>query len=559
MQFSHFPTHEVIIMPKRIILIVAFIVCLFHFHHSGWSQDCGLILNPSDYKDYIDQFNRHDQEHYIQHFPNEKAWEFLSRNIPFLDYPDKEIEKTYYFRWWTFRKHIKATPDGFVITEFLPDVEWGGKYNTISCPAGLHYREGRWLHDPRFLDDYSIFWFRKGGEPRLYSFWVADSIWNRAKVLGDTTLAKELLPDLIENYLAWEREHLDECGLYWQFDGRDGGEMSISGAYHPTHRGYRPSINSFQFGDALAIASIAEQKGHKKLAQQFRRKAEEIKHRVESKLWDSNARFFKVVPRTDEEGPREFVLADVREQHGYVPWYFDLPASDKSDAWKQLMDMEGFYAPFGPTTAEKRHRLFTISYEGHECQWNGPSWPMATSITLTGLANLLNREGLEQDFVEFGRDAFYRTLKVYTKSHSLILEDGTTVPWIDENLNPFTGEWIARTRLITWANGTWSEEKGGVERGKDYNHSSYCDLIITGLIGLRPRMDHLIEINPIISASENIDYFCLDNLRYHGKILTIIYDKTGECYHRGQGLRIYADGKEIGHSPILTKLVVPSE
>jgi len=33
--------------------------------------------------------------------------------------------------------------------------------------------------------------------------------------------------------------------------------------------------------------------------------------------------------------------------------------------------------------------------------------------------------------------------------------------------------------------GTGTRDKGGVERGKDYNHSTFCDLIITGLVGLR--------------------------------------------------------------------------
>jgi hypothetical protein len=38
--------------------------------------------------------------------------------------------------------------------------------------------------------------------------------------------------------------------------------------------------------------------------------------------------------------------------------------------------------------------------------------------------------------------------------------------------------------------------KGGEEREKDYNHSTLCDLVISGLIGLRPRADNIIEVNP---------------------------------------------------------------
>ena len=152
---------------------------------------------------YVEQFNADDEELY-SNIPNKEAYDFLKNNIPLFECPDIDFERTYYFRWWTYRKHIKYTPDGYVITEFLPDVDWSGKHNTISCPAAHHYYEGRWLHNFKFLDDYSYFWFRKGGEPRLYSFWVADAMYNRFLVSLDSKPLFDLLPDLIENYKAWE-------------------------------------------------------------------------------------------------------------------------------------------------------------------------------------------------------------------------------------------------------------------------------------------------------------------------------------------------------------------
>ncbi|MDP6046592.1 MAG: hypothetical protein QGG25_13370 [Phycisphaerae bacterium] len=91
------------------------------------------------------------------------------------------------------------------------------------------------------------------------------------------------------------------------------------------------------------------------------------------------------------------------------------------------------------------------------------------------------------------------------------------------------------------------------ERGKDYNHSSYCDLIITGLIGLRPRADQTVEVNPLVPAGK-WDYFCLDNVRYHGKDLTIIWDKTGKRYNKGKGLLVLADGKPIAQSDTLKRI-----
>ena len=244
------------------------------------AQQSGLVLKPEAFKHYIDQFNKDDEELYAQHIPNERAWAFLQENIPLFECPDKEIERTYYFRWWTYRKHIQQTPDGFVITEFLPPVGWAGKYNTINCAAGHHFYEGRWLHDPKYLDDYATFWFRKGGAVRSYSFWAADALWARHLVNGDEKFLIDLLPDLIRNYEEWEKTHMDSDGLFWQIDDRDGMEVSIGGS------GKRATINSYMYGDAMAIAKIADLAGRQETSKRFRAKANRIKELVQTKLWD---------------------------------------------------------------------------------------------------------------------------------------------------------------------------------------------------------------------------------------------------------------------------------
>ena len=78
------------------------------------------IVSKDLLKNYTEKFNENDNEIYVQNYNNQVAFEFLSRNIPLINLPNKDIEETYYFRWWTFRKHIKNTEDGYVITEFLP-------------------------------------------------------------------------------------------------------------------------------------------------------------------------------------------------------------------------------------------------------------------------------------------------------------------------------------------------------------------------------------------------------------------------------------------------------
>jgi len=510
---------------KLICLGIAVLTSLYSFSQS-------VVLNPVAYKHYIDSFNQQDNELYKEYVPNDKSWEFLSKNIPFLDCPDKSIEQTYYFRWWTYRKHIKQTPDGFVITEFLPNVSWAGKYNTISCAASLHFLEGRWLHDQKVLNDYARFWFLGGGNIRSYSFWPSDAINNYFLVTGNDSNCKELLPEMIKNYEAWEKGHLDPNGLFWQIDDRDGMEASVCG------NGYRATINSYMFAEATAISNIALRLGQKEVSDLFKEKSRAIKEKLQSKLWDPNAGFFKVLSRNPDAR-----LCTTRELHGYTPWFFNLPDNAYSVAWKFLMDPTKFYAPYGLTTTEQSDPGFKIEYKGHECQWDGPSWPYATSITLTGLANLLNN--YSQNYIS--RNDYFKLLKDYANSQQLKLDNGNVVPWIDENLNPFTGDWISRTRLKSWKNGSWADDKGGVERGKDYNHSTFCDLIISGLIGIRPQPDNRIIVNPLL-PDNTWKYFCLDNILYHGKILTVMYDETGKQYGKGKGFFVFVNGKQKSSS-----------
>lgn len=536
---------------KKTVFVTLLVVAGFTSLNAG-AADKSLVLKTDLLKKYVDQFNADDEELYA-HIPNKDAFAFLEKNIPLFECPDNDFERTYYFRWWTYRKHVRKTSDGYVITEFLPKVGWARKHNTISCPAGHHYYEGRWLHNPQFLDDYSVFWLRKGGEPRRYSFWIADAYYSRNLVSPNNDFLTDLLPDLIKNYEAWETgwmwngNHLGlrDNGMFYTICDRDGMEVSLSG------NGYRPTLNSYMYGDAKAIARIARLAGNTQQAERFEKKAATLKKLIQDKLWDKQDQFFKTLSgeRKPGEAAKTYNLKDVKELTGLIPWYFNLPDPGYEAGWKELMDPKGFFAPYGPTFAEQRHPGFKISYERAECQWNGPSWPMATSSVLTGLANLLNN--YEQDTVD--NNAYFETLKIYTQCHQRKREDGKVVPWIDENINPYTGDWIARTRLKEWENGTWSKKKGGKERGKDYNHSSYCDLIISGLVGLRPRADGIVEVNPLLPEN-TWDYFCLDNVLYHGRILTIIWDKTGNRYGKRKGLSVFADGEKIAHANTLSKL-----
>lgn len=475
---------------------------------------------------YIAAFNAEDDELYPQLIPNSDAERFLAENIPLIDCPDKELEQIYYFRWWTFRKHVKKTDKGHIITEFLPAVPWAGPENSICCPACFHVREGRWLKDAENrIKEYIDFWLDGHGDLFAYSTWIAHGVWEYCCLKDDFSYGIKVLPKLVSFFEKRETIHRRANGLYWSNDNRDGMEYSISGP------GLRPTINSYAWADAVAICRFAEMAGDNALAAKYKAKAEEIKHLVDDLLWSND--FYRTIPLEENKTadfrtrPETAAIHDVRELVGFVPWYFNLPENGKDTVFATLLDPGVFLATHGLTTAEQSHPRFMEEYD-HECLWNGPVWPFATSQVLVAAANLLHN--YRQNTLH--RQDYYHLLLQYARSHHITKEDGTVVPWIDENLHPTSGQWLARSILEEWG---WKPELGGYERGKDYNHSLFCDLILSGLFGITVE-DGQFTAHPLIPDSW--DYFCVENLWLKGKQYRIIYDKDGTHYGLNAGLSI---------------------
>lgn len=506
-------------------------------HENGWRQ-------------YIQRFNSNDEELTIQAVPNEKAEEWLAEEVPYFECPDRLIEEIYYYRWWVFRKHIKNIGERRIITEFLPPVYWSGPYNSINCANGHHIAEARWLKKDRHLaGEYINFWLKGEGLETSYSSWIADAVYQYALAAGDRRLAIDVLPELIQYYETVEKTNMTEYGLFWSYDDRDAMELSISGS------GLRPTLNSYMYGNASAIAEIAEWAGKKETGELYRRKAEILKKRILEILWDDKKHFFKVIPqKTREEKIPDFCFENipaeknVLEEIGYIPWYFSIPGEGYDNAWEYLNREDYFKAPYGITTAERKHPLYMNAKSPHECQWNGPIWPFATTQTLNSLIRLLQMRKTET----VNKYDFMNQLSSYARSHYRVDESGRRLNWLDENQHPETGIWLSREILKGLG---WPEGKGGYERGKDYNHSAFCDLVIRGICGVQPAEDNLLIMNPLLP--EGLwDYFLLEELPYKGHKITIVYDKDGTKYGKGKGFWVEEDGSVLGRQRELKEIMV---
>ncbi len=245
--------------------------------------------------------------------------EWYESNIPFVDIPDQAIQDTYYYRWRTFKEALKYTgpDDGWIVTEFLGPVGYAAPGGAISAAAGHHLYEGRWLRDQRYLDDYLDYWLTgpgAGAKPATeglgkdttdwahqYSFWVADAALAKAEIDGRIDQATARLSALERQWRRWSPQYNKSLGLYWQTPVWDAMEYTASSyqSDDPYHggAGYRPTLNSYQYGDAKAIATLAGLAHEPRVEHAYDTRAAKLAKAQEKYLWDAKDGFYKHVMR----------------------------------------------------------------------------------------------------------------------------------------------------------------------------------------------------------------------------------------------------------------------
>jgi hypothetical protein len=472
--------------------------------------------------------------------------DWYSDRIPFIETPDAQIDEVYYYRWEVVKTHLTyGSPEtGYLFTEFMDRPFWSGTYGGISCPLGHQLTEIRWLNDARVVDDFARYWMdTEGSKPRTYSNWYASALWQIHEVKGDSAWAVSMLPYMEEQFHGWLEDVYDaEHGMFYKSGHDDGMEININSRQLTDNwvvEGYRPTLNAYLYGDLLAMSKAALLAGNSTRSKEYASRADSLKKRVLDELWDEKRQFFfhqfkddhnpgiKAKSLTYETGP--FAGNDNgRELIGYVPWQFNLPDAEQSAAWKFLMDPAHFYAPYGPTVTSQSDPQFRIS--PNCCVWSGQSWPYATTQTLVAMANLLNN--YDQDEVDAAD--YFDLLKGYTRTQ---YKDGR--PYIAESANPLDGSWFGSDMP---------------NHSEHYFHSGYVDLVLGGLLGIRAQPGDSLIINPLIPA--DWDYFAVEDLAYHGRMISLIWDRDGERYGRGAGLSLLIDGRVTVSRPDLGEMTV---
>jgi hypothetical protein len=294
----------------------------------------------------------------------------------------------------------------------------------------------------------------------------------------------------------------------------------------------RVDFASFVFANAAAIASFAGELGDNKLADEFNQKAETIRRAVLDHLWDDGTKFF--YPRRADDDKR----IPIRELHGFFP-FTTLLAPDEpryTAALAKLIDPDEFWARFPPVITSLKHYR----------EW---TW------TMDGLTR-----NIAPHPITMGSRTLLQALKHYRSSpikpDHLMEQLRRYNDLLYPGVNPYDPFWRpnAYEYFSKWEPNQISPRPKPSDISHDF-HSAYCYMVVEGAVGLTPRGDDKIEIEP---AAMNWDYFLLDGLRYRGRDLTIAWDRPdGKVRYAGiaEGFSLSIDGRQVFRRDALERVI----
>lgn len=484
-----------------------------------------------------------------QYYGNDAPW--YTNRIPLFQSSDSTLNDVYYYRWQIFRAHQRDLgANGFISTEFLDDVSWQlNPFASLNDATGFHLGEGRWLRDRRYAHDYVDFMYAYHaesdtyGNDRHFSEAIADAAWRLYLVDGDLASLTPHLAAMQTIYDQWA-DHFDTTkGLYWVEPLLDATEYTISsidasGGLDGFTGGdaFRPSINSFQYANARAIALLAAATGDAATAGTYDARAAALQGNFTEGLWNSTLTHFVDRYQVTNSYVTYWDPIRGRELAGLTPWNWDVvpDSATYAGAWAHAQSTAELKTAAGLLgTVEPSYEYYMRQYRYDaasglkECQWNGPVWPFQMTSVLGGLGNLLDHYSAKGPVTSTD---YVSLMRAYAELH-----------YISEGkLNLVEDYYPNGSALVVLA------------RSPHYFHSGFVDLVLSGLVGIRPRDDGFLEVNPLADGS--VAWFRVDNVLYHGHDVSVQWDVDGS--HFGTtGLIVEVDGVETNSSTSLTRLV----
>ena len=270
--------------------------------------------------------------------------------------------------------------------------------------------------------------------------------------------------------------------------------------------------------------------------------AAKISSAVLEKMWRPEKQFFFSLRASDK------AVADVKEVIGVYPFYFGMVPWGKGyePAWSSIIDPQQFWTKWPVASASRECPAFSqTNWPGDGraagCMWNGPTWPHANSLVMTAMARTLRAtRDHKVSSSPLEAEHLWELFSSFTKAQ--FRNQDLLYPWTGEFYNGDTGEWKTAER--------------------DYNHSTWLDILIPDLLGLVPRDDQRDRARPA-RARRSAELFhpgraAISGPRRHDRVGFAPCPALADRFGDGRkGLDLYVDGKLVASSPRIARLEAP--
>ena len=480
---------------------------------------------------------------------------YWAENLPYIDVPKKAVQKAIDYRWWLERfNSLDANIPGYDYQYPVTIEGVLGYNNAIILTQPMHLQDTKWLRSPYLAygqllsagnsSQSSAFLDNPGNRNNWnnhYGQYLAEAGYEAFNVIGGGAELAENLAYYFGHDATGQLEHYGN-----HIEGRDliayrnnymtGNDADTISMHAPGTGTWKAhGENAYVWAAADAAAKLYEQLGNTEQAKYYRDLADKIKADVLELMWCEECQKFEtyaVRPTGTQHNANQPNLVKYTESNNYNYFAVGLVPDDAASVTKYKEALKAFS--------------------------NGKEFPIFPFYTANQVHNQEVSGSNNFSNINFTVQLrlYESALRTYDKEQTYITDDmlAMMAEWMAWNVYPDAGD-------IRYPNNNEFHNIDGRTYENYYRSwiyhnilGNYTYLFIEDMAGIQPRSDEKIELSPI---DFSYDHFMVNNARYHGHDLTVVWDKPddGKTWYNEcpEGYSLYIDGtlaftlKDLAH------------
>ena len=480
---------------------------------------------------------------------------YWAENLPYIDVPKKAVQKAIDYRWWLERfNSLDANIPGYDYQYPVTIEGVLGYNNAIILTQPMHLQDTKWLRSPYLAygqllsagnsSQSSAFLDNPGNRNNWnnhYGQYLAEAGYEAFNVIGGGAELAENLAYYFGHDATGQLEHYGN-----HIEGRDliayrnnymtGNDADTISMHAPGTGTWKAhGENAYVWAAADATAKLYEQLGNTEQAKYYRDLADKIKADVLELMWCEECQKFEtyaVRPTGTQHNANQPNLVKYTESNNYNYFAVGLVPDDAASVTKYKEALKAFS--------------------------NGKEFPIFPFYTANQVHNQEVSGSNNFSNINFTVQLrlYESALRTYDKEQTYITDDmlAMMAEWMAWNVYPDAGD-------IRYPNNNEFHNIDGRTYENYYRSwiyhnilGNYTYLFIEDMAGIQPRSDEKIELSPI---DFSYDHFMVNNVRYHGHDLTVVWDKPddGKTWYNEcpEGYSLYIDGtlaftlKDLAH------------